>query len=148
MSILSRLPAWILLLGVLLLGLTAATPAVPADVVDTAGLRAGITAARLTDHLAALDRIARANGGNRAVGTPGYQASVDYVRERLNASGYQVTLQPFQVDFADGLVHLRGPERLDEPFPLEFLLVRLHRQGDIDSQHQRQIDLSLSPGAP
>ena len=48
----------------------------------------------------------------------------------------------------DGLVHLGGPEGLDEALPLEFLLVRLHRQGDIDGQHEREIDLGLGAGTP
>ncbi|MEV0086301.1 M28 family peptidase [Saccharopolyspora sp. NPDC050642] len=44
-------------------------------------------------HLAALDGIAAANGGNRATGTPGYDASVRYFTDQLRAAGYQVTYQ-------------------------------------------------------
>ncbi|GAA0534418.1 amidohydrolase [Saccharopolyspora subtropica] len=44
-------------------------------------------------HLVALDAIAAAHGGTRAVGTPGYDASVRYVTDRLTAAGYRVTYQ-------------------------------------------------------
>jgi len=41
-------------------------------------------------HLEALQRIADANGGTRAVGTPGYDASVRYVVGVLRGAGYEV----------------------------------------------------------
>ena len=47
------------------------------------------------EHQAALQAIADANGGVRAAGTPGYDASVAYVVQRLTASGYDVTLDEF-----------------------------------------------------
>jgi Zn-dependent M28 family amino/carboxypeptidase len=52
-----------------------------------------ITRAELTDHLAALQRIADENGGNRAAGTRGYDASVAYVAARLRDAGWRVRLQ-------------------------------------------------------
>jgi peptidase M28-like protein/PA domain-containing protein len=53
-----------------------------------------ITRAELGDHLAALQRIADRNGGNRSAGTPGYDASADYVAARLEDAGWHVTRQP------------------------------------------------------
>src|SRR5215213_704137 len=50
--------------------------------------------AAATAHLRALARIASRNKQTRAAGTPGYDASVDYVAERLRAAGYRVALQP------------------------------------------------------
>jgi aminopeptidase Y len=47
-------------------------------------------------HQAALQAIADANGDTRVSGTPGYDASVDYVAGRLSAAGYDVDIQPFQ----------------------------------------------------
>jgi aminopeptidase Y len=47
-------------------------------------------------HQAALQAIADANGGNRTSGAPGYDASVAYVKEKLEAAGYLVTVQEFQ----------------------------------------------------
>ncbi len=48
-------------------------------------------------HQAAFQAIADANGGTRAAGTPGYEASVDYVAEILDAAGYDVTIDLFEL---------------------------------------------------
>lgn len=50
------------------------------------------------EHQAALQAIADANGGNRAVLTSGYDASVDYVVERLTAAGWDTEVVPFEYD--------------------------------------------------
>lgn len=47
-------------------------------------------------HQAAFQAIADANNGIRTSGTPGYDASVDYVVEQMTSYGYNVTVQPFQ----------------------------------------------------
>ena len=46
-------------------------------------------------HLEELQRIADANGGNRALGTPGYDASVEYVARTLRDAGYTVETPEF-----------------------------------------------------
>jgi Zn-dependent M28 family amino/carboxypeptidase len=68
-------------------------------------LRKAVTVSRMRSHLVALQRIADANGGNRAAGTPGYKASVRYVRAQLARAGLRVRLQSFPyVRFAVDLV--------------------------------------------
>lgn len=47
-------------------------------------------------HLVELQRIADANDGNRADGSSGYQASVDYVAQRLRDSGFEVQTPEFE----------------------------------------------------
>ena len=54
-----------------------------------------VTLAGVREHQAAFQAIADANGGIRAAGTPGYDASVEYVVERMTAAGYNVTLDEF-----------------------------------------------------
>ena len=54
-----------------------------------------VTVPRMERHLEALQRIAFAHGGNRAVGTAGYAASVRYVAGQLRRFGYRVRVQPF-----------------------------------------------------
>lgn len=54
----------------------------------------------LFDHLVAFQAIADRNPGpgghgNRNVGTPGYEASVDYVAALMRGAGYRVTVQPY-----------------------------------------------------
>ncbi|MBZ4319239.1 M28 family metallopeptidase [Streptomyces huiliensis] len=46
-------------------------------------------------HLRAFQRIADANGGNRAAGTPGHEASAAYVHRLLRQAGYRVSYQWF-----------------------------------------------------
>ena len=52
-------------------------------------------------HLSALQQIAEENDGNRATGTTGYQASVDYVTEKLEAAGYTVDKQAFDTSVGE-----------------------------------------------
>ena len=48
-------------------------------------------------HLRELQKIADANGGSRANGTPGYDASVDYVAQFLRDKGFDVQTPEFEV---------------------------------------------------
>ena len=65
------------------------------------------------EHQAALQAIADDNGGVRASGTSGYDASVDYVVDRMTTAGYDVTVQPFQFN---AFIHL-GPSTLEQTAP-------------------------------
>ena len=76
-----------------------APPAFAADLSESKGFRKGVTLAGIREHQAALQAIADDNDDTRASGTPGYEASAHYVRDRLEAAGYAVTLQPFQFAF-------------------------------------------------
>ncbi|UWX98001.1 M20/M25/M40 family metallo-hydrolase [Arthrobacter zhaoxinii] len=49
-------------------------------------------------HLDGLQRAADANGGNRASGTPGYEASGRYIEKQLRRAGYKPVRQPFSYD--------------------------------------------------
>ncbi|MEG3627607.1 M28 family metallopeptidase [Streptomyces poriticola] len=80
--------------GVALAGLLAG--AVPAATAEQASAAApDIPVANVKQHLADLQSIATANGGNRAHGRAGYKASVDFVKAKLDAVGYTTTLQQF-----------------------------------------------------
>jgi Zn-dependent M28 family amino/carboxypeptidase len=48
------------------------------------------------EHQAAFQLIADANNGTRVSGSPGYNESVEYVKTRMTAAGWNVTVQPFQ----------------------------------------------------
>ena len=48
-------------------------------------------------HLEKLQQIADEHGGNRALGSPGYAASVDYVASTLRDKGFDVTTDEFDV---------------------------------------------------
>lgn len=68
-----------------------ATP-YPIPSMDLAG---EIAAASISRHLEALESIARDNGGIRTSGTPGYDASVDYVVGELRSIGFEVSTPAF-----------------------------------------------------
>jgi aminopeptidase S len=54
-----------------------------------------IPVANVKAHLTQLQSIATANGGNRGFGRPGYKASLDYVKARLDAAGFTTRIQQF-----------------------------------------------------
>lgn len=55
-----------------------------------------VNAGAIFAHLEALDAIATDHQGNRAVGTPGYEATVDYVAGVLRDGGFAVTTPEFE----------------------------------------------------
>ena len=72
-----------------------------------------VTLEGVREHQAAFQAIANANNGIRTSGTPGYDASVDYVKQRMEAAGYEVTIQPFDYPFFEEL----GPAELEQVSP-------------------------------
>lgn len=66
--------------------------------VECDDFEAMIDAAALRGHLEALDGIAARSGNTRALGTPGYDQSVDYVREQLASFGHEPVAQTFDVN--------------------------------------------------
>ncbi|WP_156744744.1 M28 family peptidase, partial [Mycobacterium sp. E2238] len=91
-----RLGAALLLATALLAGCSSGRPGSPAAAPDLGrGLAGKVTADRTFAHLRALQNIANANKGNRADGTPGYDASVDYVAKALRDRGFEVMTPQF-----------------------------------------------------
>jgi Zn-dependent M28 family amino/carboxypeptidase len=60
-----------------------------------ASLRGRVTTDAMMAHLTKLQDIAKANNNTRAVGTPGYDASVDYVVGKLRDKGFDVQTAQF-----------------------------------------------------
>jgi Zn-dependent M28 family amino/carboxypeptidase len=91
-----------------------AQQAANADAADFGtALRNRVTTDAMMAHLSKLQDIANANNGTRAVGTPGYEASVDYVVNTLRSSGFDVQTPEFsaRVFHADkGSVTLGGKD--------------------------------------
>jgi Zn-dependent M28 family amino/carboxypeptidase len=71
-----------------------------------------VSAQGATEHLEALQDIADANGGNRAAGTAGYEASVDYVVDTLEAAGWEVSIDEFPYIYV-------GPSTLRQLTPVD-----------------------------
>ncbi|MFG6501733.1 M28 family peptidase [Microbacterium sp. P05] len=68
----------------------------PAMAVDPEDLEDRVTVAGVRAHLDALQAIATANGGNRAAGTTGYEASGQYIEQVLIAAGYEPVRHDFE----------------------------------------------------
>jgi Zn-dependent M28 family amino/carboxypeptidase len=79
--------------------LTFAPAASAVDDVNTAKFRKDVTVGGIMAHERALQSIANANGGTRASGTPGFDASAAYVTQRLKKAGYKVKQQTFDFPF-------------------------------------------------
>ncbi len=96
---------------------TAATPATD----FAATLQKRVTADAMMVHLKKLREIADAHGGNRALGTSGYDASVDYVANTLRDKGFDVQTPEFEVHlpFADEPTLTVGGNKIAAK-PLEF----------------------------
>jgi len=118
---------------------------------DTSELQEAVTAQGILEHLQALQAIADANGGTRASGTPGYDASVDYVVSRLEAAGYEVTIQEFEFPFFQAL----SPGELERVSPdsevytaeADFFTMEYSGSGDVTAPIQATNDVVIPPGA-
>ena len=71
-----------------------------------------VTVDGVLEHEKAFQAIADANGGNRAAGLPGYDASVDYVVETLQAAGWDVRTETFPFTYV-------GPSVLQQLTPTQ-----------------------------
>ncbi|MGW0698802.1 M28 family metallopeptidase [Streptomyces sp. NPDC002867] len=91
------------LAGLLAAGAPAATAAPGAPSAPAAALAApDIPLANVKAHLTEFQSIATANGGSRAHGRPGYKASVDYVKAKLDAAGFTTSVQQFTYNGTTG----------------------------------------------
>ena len=62
-------------------------------------LRDAVSVPEIREHMEAFQAIAEANGGNRLAGFPGHDASAAYVKERLEAAGYEATYHDFTYNY-------------------------------------------------
>ena len=90
-------------------GSVAAAPPIPPDGPLVQQLTGDVSDARAMKHLQALQKIADEHGGNRAAGTAGYDASVQYVARVLRNAGFKVSTPTYE---ASGGWHRR---RASEP---------------------------------
>ena len=88
-----------LLVALAVLACVVIAPAATTAASDPAAqMRKIITVKGMLKHEQAFQKVADANGGTRVAGTAGYDASVQYVVNKLRGAGYDPVVQPF--DFA------------------------------------------------
>ena len=113
-----------------------------------AKLQECVTLDGVREHQAALQAIADANGGARAVATPGYAESADYVAAALAAAGYAVTIQEYPITVYQEI----GPTILEQITPepvvysdgIDYDLMDYSGSGDVDAPVEA-VDLDLGP---
>jgi Zn-dependent M28 family amino/carboxypeptidase len=88
-----------------------------------ATLQKRVSADAMMAHMTKLQEIADANDGNRALGTKGYDASVDYVANTLRDKGFDVQTPEFEVrlPYADKPALTVGGSTIDAK-PLSFTI--------------------------
>ncbi len=122
-----------------------------AVVVDTSELRDAVTVDGVRSHQQAFQEIADANGGVRVSGSPGYDASADYVAGETLAAGYEVIIQEFDFPFFQEL----EPAELEQISPnptvypyfdvAGFATMEYSGSGDVTATAEG-VDLILPPG--
>jgi Zn-dependent M28 family amino/carboxypeptidase len=103
-------------------------PATPAGPTTAAAAFAekisqAVTKDAMMAHVTKLQEIADEHGGNRALGSPGYDASVDYVANTLRDKGFDVQTPEFEVRLPysdEPAVTVSGAKV--EAFPLEYTI--------------------------
>jgi aminopeptidase S len=83
-------------------GSVAAAPPIPPDGPLVHQLTGDVSDARAMKHLQALQKIADEHGGNRAAGTPGDDASVEYVVRVLRKAGFKVSTPTYEASGGHG----------------------------------------------
>ena len=124
---------------------TAATPA------DSSQLRSAVGVAGIMQHQQAFQNIASANMGTRASGTPGYDASLAYVKSRLDATGYYTTrVQQFDFAFfsesAPAQFQRTSPDPETYALNDDFLTMEYSGAGDVTAALQEVNDNQFPPG--
>jgi Zn-dependent M28 family amino/carboxypeptidase len=153
-----RLAATAATFGIALTGLAATQAPVEAD--NSAGcvvrtndsLRKVLECVTLEgamEHEEAFQNIADANGGTRALGTPGYDESADYVEDRLEAAGYTVTRQTFDVfaweDLGGSVLEQVAPNSVSYVEGTDFAATTQSEPGDVTAD-VTAVDLQLGLG--
>jgi Zn-dependent M28 family amino/carboxypeptidase len=92
-------------------------------------------------HQAALQAIANDNGGNRFAGLAGHNESVDYVVDRLEAAGWNVSLQEFDYTAYREL----GPSALQQTAPGTVTYVEGVDFGVIDQSDPGDVTAAVTP---
>jgi Zn-dependent M28 family amino/carboxypeptidase len=131
--------------------LVAAPAASAAPPTDSSALRSAVTPAGILAHEQALQAIADANDGTRASGTPGYDASLAYVKGKLDATGYFTTrVQEFDFAFfsetAPPVFERVSPSPRTYANPGDFVTMEYSGSGDVTAAVQEVNDNQFPPG--
>ena len=121
-------------------------PATPGELALADAVRAGISVDDILADLRRLQDIADANSGTRAAGTPGYDASADFVAAELQAAGFVVKREPATVtafsQTAPSVLAVTGGPAFEDV--RDFKAMTLSPSGDVTG---RLVALGFDPNA-
>jgi Zn-dependent M28 family amino/carboxypeptidase len=137
--------------AVLVASTLSSAPATAGPDEDSSAFRAEVTTAGITGHLDALQKIATANDDTRASGTPGYDASVDYVVDTLTAAGYDPTVQTFEFPFfrenTPATLSQTSPTPTTYNNPGDFASMTYSASGTVTDKAVVPVDTDATPNA-
>jgi Zn-dependent M28 family amino/carboxypeptidase len=117
------------------------------DNVDTTKLTNGVTVNGIMQHQRKFQQIANENNGTRASGTPGYDASADYVARKLRQAGYDVRRQTFTFPFFRELSPATLTQLTPQEQELETAIFEYSGSGDVSGSVIPTNDLVI-PATP
>ena len=134
--------AGLAILGVAVLAVTRPeSPPEPASAATrkvSSSLREAVTPAGIMEHERRLQDIADQNGGNRAAGTPGYDASAEYVARTLRDAGYRVTVQEFELpvfqETEPATLERAAPDAREYARDADFALMEYSGGGEVEGE--------------
>ncbi|MGW1345975.1 M28 family metallopeptidase [Kribbella sp. NPDC002412] len=123
--------------------------AVPIEETYAKLLAKKVTGQNAQKHMVALQAIADRNGGNRAVGTSGYDQSAAYVAAQLEQAGYRVTLDPINfvenwVENSPPVLELTAPTQKTYTPGVDLFTFQPSPAGDVTAPVQA-VDVTLPP---
>jgi Zn-dependent M28 family amino/carboxypeptidase len=114
--------------------------------VNTQRLRNAVTVNGILQHERAFQTIANLNGGTRASGTPGYRASLEYVKARLQRAGYTVSEQEFTFPFFRDLAAPELEQVSPTPQTYETATFQYSGSGEVTGRLVPVNDNQIPPG--
>jgi Zn-dependent M28 family amino/carboxypeptidase len=137
-----------LVVGALAASLCVPSTAFGLDEVNSKKLREAVTVNGILQHERAFQSIANLNGGTRASGTPGYEASVQYVKQRLQKAGYRVREQEFTFPFFRDLAPAVAEQVSPTEKTYETGTFQYSGSGDVEAKVQSVRGNTVPPTAP
>src|SRR5687767_2658073 len=146
---LSKTIRMLVLLTIIAASFAYPAPTLAVDISETKGFRKAVTLAGIREHQAAFESFSDAGGGNRVSGgAGGFDASAQYVYDRMVAAGYNVSFQEFTFLFnAD-----RTPPEFEQVSPnavtyvdgVDFASMTFSGNGDVTA-NVTAVDLVIPP---
>jgi Zn-dependent M28 family amino/carboxypeptidase len=121
----------------------------PITLDDTKALRDAVTVPNIVKHERALQAIATRNNGTRASGTPGFMASLRYIKGKLEEAGYFANVLSFEFPFftenTPASLEQLSPHPIVYNNPNDIAVMQYSGAGDVTAQIQAVGGIVIPP---